>query len=499
MTKAIHHSYWIKQHPLTSKFASLSGTHSTEVLVVGGGISGLTTALELATRGRRVTLCEASVIGAGTTGGTSGHLDAHPEMGPARLLSRLKVDLAREYVEMRKRAIGRITKIAADQCDVVAVPAFQYSEVAGDKRTLEEDCEAAKQIGLNAKWDEVIPVPRAKFGYRIESMARMDISLYLKQLTQAAVQQGVQIFENTLVSGSSEENVRTLQAGDGEVHFEHVVGTVHCNFSPALNIYAATPAYQSYVLTAKIAAPFVDALYWDSSDPYYYVRRVRSGDDRSIMVGGCDHRTGAGDEKEAAQKLERWVRERFNVTEITSRWSAELFEPTDGLPMIGKAYGDNMWVVTGLSGVGLTLGTASATLIADMMAGIDVPLAEALSPARFGLSRPMHWLSEQAVSAMDVAERILPASSIDPNSLRPGQGAVGKIEGEHVAVCRDRSGCEHRLSPICTHMGGVVHWNEVEQTWDCPVHGGRFNAAGERIYGPPQDDLKSSSKVSNAE
>ena len=498
MTGAIHHSYWTKQQSLNAKFDSLSGRHSTDVLVVGGGITGLTTALELATRGRRVTVCEAGVIGCGTTGGSTGHLDAHPEMGPARLLKRIGVDLAREYVSIRKRAIGRITQIASDHCDVTAIPAYHYSESESDRDSLNADCEAAQQIGLNAKWDEVIPIPRAKFGYRIESMARMDMGEYLKQLTQAAVQQGVQIFENTLVKGSTEENVTTLHAGDGEVQFEHVVGAVHCNFSPALHIYAATPAYQSYVLTARVASPIVDALYWDSSDPYYYVRRVRSDDDRLIMAGGCDHRTGVGNEAEAAQQLEAWVRERFNVTEITSRWSAELFEPTDGLPMIGKAYGDNLWVVTGLSGVGLTQGTAAAAMLADMLAGIEVPLAETFSPSRFAMGQPVHWLREQAVSAMDVAERILPAARIDPSTLAAGQGLVGVVDGEHVAICRDEDGCEHRLNPICTHMGGVVHWNEAEQTWDCPVHGGRFTASGERLYGPPQDKLEPSKSVTNA-
>ena len=491
MNQRIHNSYWVRKNPLHTKYPILTGTHETDVLVVGAGITGLTTALELAKRGRRVTVCESSVVGAGTTSGSSGHLDAHPEMGPRRLLDKLGLELALEYVAMRQRAIERIKSIAGEQCDYVSIPAYQYSESLSDEASLRDNLEAANHIGLTASWADIVPIPKAKLGYKIEGMARIDSSLYLQQLANAAVQQGVEIFENSLVKFSDDENAKIFQAGEGEVHCNQVVGAAHSNFTPVLHIYAATPAYQSYVLTARVSDPFPDALFWDSSDPYFYVRRARTDDDRLIMVGGCDHRTGAGDEVAAAQRLEQWVRERFHVTEVSSQWSAELFEPTDGLPMIGKAFGDNMWVVTGLSGVGLTQGTAAGTLLADLMAGLAVPLAESFSPARYGLSQPLQWLREQAVSAIDVSERILPATAVDPSALQPGQGAVGTVDGKHVAVCRDRSGCLHQSSPICSHMGGVVHWNEVEQTWDCPVHGGRFAASGERIYGPPQDPLGS--------
>jgi Rieske Fe-S protein len=172
-------------------------------------------------------------------------------------------------------------------------------------------------------------------------------------------------------------------------------------------------------------------------------------------------------------------------------WSAELFEPTDGLPLIGKVAGkENVWMATGLSGVGLTLGTAAATLIAD---GIeqrpDTSLTEKLSPTRYGLSKISQMIGEQATALGNYTERILPASSVEPADLLPGEGAVGKRNGAFVAACRDQAGCLHQVSPLCTHMGGVVHWNEAAQTWDCPVHGGRFSPNGERLYGPPSENL----------
>ncbi|HUG69187.1 MAG TPA: FAD-dependent oxidoreductase, partial [Pirellulaceae bacterium] len=442
-------------------------------------------------RGHDVTVCEANVIGGGTTGGSSGHLDAHPEMGPRELISQLGEAKARRYVQLRLDAINAIERRANGECDFVRVPAYFYSEDRDAEDKLNRQCEAATRVGLEAKVVQQWSLPHAKTGYRIGGMARIDCMAYLRRLSEMVVEAGGKIFENTLVSGPTDKSPKSLAVGQRKVEFEQVVCAVHCNFTDAFRIYLQTPAYQSYVMAVRIGRSMEDALFWDDHSPYYYTRRANSDDANLILVGGCDHRTGTGDEAEAKAKLESYVRERFDVKEIVSTWSAELFEPSDGLPIIGKVPGkENVWIATGLSGVGLTWGTAAAKLIADQIADRDTPLKEELSPSRFGVSGAVTTIVEQTQSMANYAERLLPGENLEDRHLAPGQGAVGTLAGEHVAICRDRDGCEHRHSPLCTHLGGVVHWNEVEQTWDCAVHGGRFAADGARIYGPPEDKLK---------
>jgi nitrite reductase/ring-hydroxylating ferredoxin subunit len=159
--------------------------------------------------------------------------------------------------------------------------------------------------------------------------------------------------------------------------------------------------------------------------------------------------------------------------------------------MIGKVPGkNNVWIATGFSGSGLTWGTAAGGLLARQINGESVPLEEDLSPSRFGVLGLATMAAEQMTTAVNLAERILPASAINPHELKPGEGKVGMVDGVHTAICRDETGCEHRLSPVCTHMGGVVHWNAAARTWDCPVHGGRFTADGQRLYGPPENPLE---------
>ncbi len=486
-----HHSFWLHDQPLKIKYPPLEGDHQTDVLIIGGGITGLSVAVELLERGRKVTVCEAAVIGAGTTGGSSGHLDAHPEIGPQALLDQLNEVNARACTSMRLNAIRAIQNRCDESCEFRSVEGFYYTEDKDAVENLKSECEAAKKIGLSVNWSEKVPIPCAVGGYAIQGMARIDCLQYQKRLAELVVQKGGQIFEQTQVSGPVEPAPKSLKTASGhEIHFDQVVCAVHCNYTDFLQLYAQTPAYQSYVIAAKVLDPLPDALFWDDSDPYFYIRRA-SDDDKLILVGGCDHRTGSGDTIGSLSELEEWTRARFRVDSIVSRWSAEFFETTDGLPFIGKIRGkENVWIATGFSGVGLTLGTAAGTMLADLIVGESHSLADKLSPGRINITSARNVISEGITSAGNLAERILPAKEIDVGKLQPGEGAVGKVNGKFTAVCRDRTDCFHTHSPVCSHMGGVVHWNEAEQTWDCPFHGGRFTASGERLYGPPEKRLK---------
>ncbi len=489
--RSIHASAWLQEHPLRQRFQALEANHRTDILVLGAGITGLSIALELLGCGHAVTVCEANVIGAGTTGGSSGHLDAHPEMGPKKLIDQLGEEKARQYVRLRLEAIDAIEKRANEACDLIRVPAYFYSEDPAAEDKLRQQCAAAARLGLDTTFVPQCSLRHAQAGYRIGGMARVNCMAYLRRLTDLVVEAGGTIFENTLVSDPAGKSPTSVEAGQGKVEFAHAVCAVHCNFTDAFRIYFQTPAYQSYVMAVRVRQEMEDVLYWDDQSPYYYTRRMNSGDANLILVGGCDHRTGAGDESEAQAKLEQYVRERFDVEQIVSKWSAELFEPSDGLPIIGKVPGkENVWIATGLSGVGLTWGTAAASLLADQIAGNQTPLEDELSPARFGVGGAATTIAELAKTATNYAERVLPGENLDDHVFAPGQGAVGTMDGQHSAICRDRAGCEHRHSPLCTHMGGVVHWNEAEQTWDCEVHGGRFAADGTRLYGPPEEKLR---------
>lgn len=485
-----HHSYWIREKTLKRRFAQLSGVHKTEIVVLGAGVTGLSTAIELLEQGHKVTVLEALVVGGGTTAGSSGHLDAHPEQGPQQLISSLGKDKAMAATQLRLQAIDLIEQRAGEHCDFRRINAYRYSENLRDESQLHNEMDAAQQIGLAVRWSPQIPLPYAAVGYEVLNMGRFQCMAYLERLLHIFLEKGGELFEHSVASGPVGEQPTELDVGDAKIQFENVVCAVHCNYTDAMRIYLQTPAYQSYVLAARVRNTCDDALFWDNSDPYFYTRRANSTDPHLIIVGGCDHRTGAGDSQASEQKLREFVHQRYDVEEIVCSWSAELYEPVDGLPIIGKVPGrENVWIATGLSGIGLTWGTVAGRMIADQISGKQTGLGDELSPSRFGLGGVVTMAEEQLTSAKNLAERLLPAHKIDIEQLQPGEGKVGIVDGKFTAACRDKCGNLHTRNPRCVHMGGVVHWNAAEQTWDCPVHGGRYAACGTRIYSPPESDL----------
>ena len=223
-----------------------------------------------------------------------------------------------------------------------------------------------------------------------------------------------------------------------------------------------------------------------------YHRLAASGDPQLLLVGGADHKTGQGGELESFEALEAYARRHFRVERIEHRWSAEFYEPDDGLPFIGQmALSRHLYAATGYSGTGMTFGTLAGQIVTDRFLGRENPLADVFSPTRINaVAGATDFIKENVnVAKRFVADRFKGKEIDGAENLQPGEGVLGRIDGEQVALYRDEKKLLHAMSPVCTHAGCIVHWNAAEKTWDCPCHGGRYSATGERIYGPPAEDL----------
>ena len=475
------------------RFSPLEVDERVDVAVVGAGITGLTAARLLVAAGKRVVVLEQSRIGTGTTGGTTAHVTQVPDRRYVELVSKFGRDGMRQVVESTRVAIERIASFVEEDaisCDFARIPAYLYTESEDEIARLQEEVDAAREVGMSASFVREVPLPFATAGaVRFEDQARFHPLAYLGGL---AARLAGRIYEETRVV-----NVDKAE-GDGPLRVETERGTVTADsvlfatHTPAgfSLLHAELEPMRSYVLGLRLRGQEPpDGLFFDTADPYNYTRRQED----LLLVGGKDHKTGHGDPDESYRALEEYVRQRWNVESIDYRWSAQFYEPPDGLPLIGEALtSSRVFVATGYSGTGMVFGTVGGMLLADLALGRESDWAELYRTSRFKpLAGGPHIAKLNVEVAADFVKDRLTVHRIDDVSDVPvGEGQVVQLGGEKVAVYREESGKIHAVSPVCTHAGCIVHWNPSEKTWDCPCHGGRYSSDGKVLEGPPVKGLE---------
>jgi glycine/D-amino acid oxidase-like deaminating enzyme/nitrite reductase/ring-hydroxylating ferredoxin subunit len=475
-----------------------------DVCVVGAGIAGLSTAYRLAIEGKRVTVLEAQPeIGLGETGSTSAHLSSILDDRFARLRSVRGSAAVRPAFVSHSAAIGLIEDTVLREgiaCDFARVDGYLFPGADGETDTLTKEAEVCRESNIPFTWVDRIPWRGARIGpaLRFPDQAEFHPGKYLVGLAAGIVSRGGSIYTGTRVASviGGERVLVTTTAGR-TVAAGAVVLATNSPINSGLGINSRIAAYTTYVLAAEVPPALVAAgLFWDTEEPYHFVRfYAPAGGVPLILVGGEDHKTGQrADQPARWGRLEAWLRDRFpGVGPVKYRWDGQVFETLDGLGHIGRdpAGGENVYVATGDSGMGLTHGTISGSLLTDLIQGRTNPWSELYDPGRFPLAAVGRFVRENTNMVSQYSDWLSSGGEVDPADLAPGQGVVTRWGGAaRVAACRTDDGTLHLHSAVCPHYGGIVRWNEAEQTWDCPCHGSRFAADGRVLHGPATTELK---------
>ncbi len=474
---------------------ALKGDVETDVVVIGAGITGLTTALLLASEQRRVIVLEAHQIGSGTSGRTSAHVSVVPDMGYDSLVRRLGTDGGRTYVQRLQGALEYMDDlVAAEQieCGWTRLPAYWFSEDAAGAVRLAAEAAAAERLGQECRLVPQSPLPWTQTAaLALPRQAVFHPLRYLLHLAELARRRGAILFERTpMMSWEDSPEGVLVQTSRGVVRARELVLATHTPVGFNLLQTLLTPI-ESYLLTVALPEGLAPALYWDTSDPYYYIRPYGDDGRPLVLVGGCDHKTGQEDEPQARYtKLAEYVRDRLPRATVTGWWSAQLFEPADGLPYIGRSpLAHHVSVATGFAGVGLVQGTMAAMELTAMLRGEGTDDAP-WSTTRLSLSAAPTVVSETVnVARQWIGDRLSATDGHDVADVQIGAGAILRLEGHRRAVYRGNDGRLHILSPVCPHLGCLVRWNVTANTWDCPCHGSRFAPTGEVLEGPALSGL----------
>ncbi len=475
-----------------------------DVCIVGAGIAGMTTALLCVQQGLRVIVLEGGTVGSGETLRTSGHLTNVLDERFVELEVRFGGDDARLLAESHAFAIDFIERFCAEHApdaQFQRVPGFLYADPKSDDGPgiLQLECRAAMRAGLHASMVEVpeFGVGVTHFAVRFENQAEFDPGRYLSALAQTFLDRGGILWEHQMVTGIDEGDPhKVLLEGDEPVLARSVVVATNAPISSAMSLPLKQAAYRSYVLAFEVPVNWMEpSLHWDMADPYHYVRLARSGDlaesHALLLVGGEDHRTGQDDPEKRLASLESWARDRFRLEgRIAQSWSGQILEPFDGVGLVGRSPGsERVFVISGDSGHGLTLGTLGAHLVLDAINDTPNRWSRLFAPERAVTKGVLQFLGENANSVGAYLDHFKPAEFEFVEQLEPGQGGLFRDKHRLLAIGRDRSGVCHVRSALCPHLGAIVHFNAVEQTWDCPAHGSRFDLQGQVISGPAVDGL----------
>jgi glycine/D-amino acid oxidase-like deaminating enzyme/nitrite reductase/ring-hydroxylating ferredoxin subunit len=482
-------------------YPMLSGDVTADVLVIGGGITGVTLADLLAeqkaTNKPRVVLLEAGEIGCGTTGNSTGNLYETVSGGLREIVSRFDAEVARQVANERRAAVAFIEERCSQLGDVGfrRCPLVQWADRANaDAIRQEADALAAAGCAIERGGSVPAPLPPPESEVLVlRGQAQFQPQAYVVAMARRAAEAGAVIHEHSPVLELDTKGKRAVTAS-GSVTAREIVLATHSPKGVHL-VHTEMPVHREYALAfdwgAGTGAPPGPGIFWWKATEHLSVRTLQAGGRDYLVFAGPEHKVGIHNATAGLLALEMLAKKVAGGRAITHRWSAQNYRGADGLPYIGRNH-SGCFVATGFATDGLTWGTVAARLIAAELMGHKAAFAELVKPGRLALVKGgRNILEESALVVKQLVKDYLTHRQEEKlSSLKPGDSAIVDAEGETFAAWRAPDGELFAVSNVCTHMGCKVHWNSVETTWDCPCHGSRFRPDGTVVEGPALQPLK---------
>jgi glycine/D-amino acid oxidase-like deaminating enzyme/nitrite reductase/ring-hydroxylating ferredoxin subunit len=484
-------SYWVASTD-APELSSLEGSVRADVVVIGAGIVGLTAALLLCEADRKVVVLEAHRVAAGVSGYTTAKLTAGHGLAYSHLEHAFGRNHARAYAESQTAAIDFVRDLCRRdeiECDLEERMNVVYSASSSDGAKLEEEAAAASRAGLSASLvqNQGLPVPSGA-ALQLTGQAQFHVRKYLLGVLSLVRDAGGQVFENSRVEEITGTKPYEIHAAGGAVSAPMVVVATHYPIVGQGFFATRIHPRRSYVLAAPLPrAVDLDGMFITATPPTRSLRTASlAGGGRLLLVGGEGHSVGdLPPTPRPYETLERFMRDHFDVSEVSYRWSTQDNYTIDGLPYVGEVPGAaGIYTATGFGGWGMSNGTLAAMLLADAIKRVANPWSGvyALERRSLGASARRFLTENTRIAKRQLGDRH--TSKKEAEAVATGEGAILLIDGQKAAVSRDASGELVAVSASCTHMGCTVAWNAAESTWDCPCHGSRFAPNGKVLHGP---------------
>lgn len=490
-------SYWMDSTSFQS-YPRIEEDISADVVVIGGGITGITTCYLLQKEGINAILIDTNLVAQGTTGHTTAKVSIQHNLIYNKLIKDLGIESAKDYAESNTYGLELIRKIIAENkinCDLSQEISYVYTQSDEYIKDIEEEFKAIERLGLQGSFLNKLPLPfDIKAAVSIENQSQFHPLKYLNSLCKVINSKGNCIYENTTaVDIHTEKNsikklIVSLKNG-AKIHCDHAVIASYFPFYDGLGMYSFRMyAEKSYVLAVKTKGEYQGGMYINAEDPTRSIRSTTINGEKIVLFGGENHRSGHDPNTLIHyNNLLSFAQNTYGVQKTLYRWSTQDLITLDNVPYIGNItdHHENIYVATGFGKWGMTTSAVAGTLIKDKIIKKQNAWEELYKPSRFNVDPSLKNVASEGMHVLThfVMGKLQPAGDTIDNLLN-GQGKVLTINGKKVGAYKDYNGKIHLVDTTCTHLKCEVQWNNAEKSWDCPCHGSRFSAYGEVIEGP---------------
>jgi glycine/D-amino acid oxidase-like deaminating enzyme/nitrite reductase/ring-hydroxylating ferredoxin subunit len=492
-------SFWIDSTKNQVNFSSLEDDLNVDVCIIGAGIFGLSTAYYLSSQGLKVAVLEKDFIGSKTSGYTTAKITSQHGLIYKHLIDDYNYNFAKKYLDANQLAIENISNIIIKEnidCDFERQNSYVYSDNLEGLNKIKSEVESVQSLGFNANFINNLDVPFSYNGaIEFPNQAQFHPRKYMIGLCNAIIKNGGEIFENSAVYDIKKNgNNYLVKLNKNIVNCKYVVLASHYPFINIPGFYF-TKMYQdtSYIIAIETTSNLFDGMYISSSSPVFSFRTMKDNNKKLLLIGGAGHKTGTNVNFQSTYGiLEAKAHELYSDCIVKYRWNTRDCITLDKIPYIGNFSNTmpNVFIGTGFNKWGMTSSNVAANIISDKILNKSNKYEDIFSATRMHPIKnrwEMKNILKQSASSLIFNKLISYSDQI--LSIENDNGAILEIDGDKVGIYKDSDGNIFAINPICTHLGCLLSWNNVDKTWDCPCHGSRFDYTGKNIYDPAFKNL----------
>lgn len=470
-------------------YPPLSEDKHVHTLIVGAGLSGLTTAYYLSNITSNVLIVEADEIGYGASGRNTGKVTSQHGFQYKKLIETHGIEKARQYYIAQEEAIDSIEAIIQEHdidCSWSRQNAMLFTQEETKKAQIQEEYQACLDLGIPCTYIDQYDAPFPFVaGIRFENQGSYDPYRYLLGLSNRLDAQGIAIYEHSHAKHIQKDGSGWIVEVNGHtIHCQNIVSATQTPMLDAFTFFYA----KTYPSVSHLAYLPMDHTALDMMINIEAPMQSYHSYDDFLLCGGYAHRCGVTTQEDYDAWLTS-IQKTWDCMRPDIVWDTQDLVSHDHLPLIGslsQTY-PNFFIACGFSKWGNTNANVAGKLLSSMILKQEHPLIELFTPNRKTSFLQPKCFQMNIQTAFAFLKSWFPSFADQDCNIQEGKAI--ELGGHPYGMYRDERNEVYIVDLKCPHMGCVCNFNPVDHTWDCPCHGSRFSYDGSIIKGPTQDHL----------